>query len=139
MHANHAITFLRSMLMLAFVAACADQPVMPRAAAVPTGESYTVGDPLNAFITGPTTVAGGYNYTWYANSSGGDGTYTYQWHYQAEGSNGWTNVGIGSSVTRRTGSFGPSFNLRLTVISAGTTVVRGIYVTVEGDNCGSTC
>lgn len=130
---KRAITISMSALAVALSAGCTDQPVAPRAAGAEA--RYTASQALDAYITGPTQVLWGQQGTWTANPSGGDGTYTYQWQYKKQGSTLWTNVGTGSSYTRAAGT---SFDLKLTVSSAGTSVVRGLFVTVP-DSCGSTC
>lgn len=131
--ARRALTISLFALVASTLAGCADQPVAPHGAA---GEgSYTASEALNAYITGPTVLLSGQQGTWTANPSGGDGTYTYQWQYKKVGSVLWTNVGTGASYSRAASA---TFDLKLTVSSGGTSVVRGIQVTVP-DSCGSTC
>lgn len=133
--AKRAITISMSALVASILAGCADQPVAPHAVAAAEEGSYTASEALNAYITGPAELLSGQAGTWTANPSGGDGTYVYQWQYKKVGSTLWTNVGISSTYARAAGD---SFDLKLTVWSGGTSVVRGIRVTVP-DSCGSTC
>ncbi|HEX6040536.1 hypothetical protein [Longimicrobium sp.] len=134
MMAKRAFPIVTTLFLGLALAGCSDQPVAPRAAA-DSEASHTVSEALNAYITGPTQLLSGQVGTWTANPSGGDGTYTYLWQYKKTGSTLWTNVGTGSTYSRASNA---TFDLKLTVSSAGSSVVRGIQVTVP-DACGSTC
>lgn len=125
---------ITTLLLGVTLTGCAEQPVAPSATAGAEA-SRTTSEALNAYITGPTQLLSGQGGTWTANPSGGDGTYTYLWQYKKVGSTLWTNVGTGSTYSRASNS---TFDLKLTVSSAGSSVVRGIQVTVP-DACGSTC
>jgi hypothetical protein len=131
---KRAFTVVAPLLLGVAFAGCWDHPALPRPSATDVA-SYTASEALNAYITGPTELAWGDHGTWYANPSGGDGTYSYLWQYKKAGSTLWTNVGTGSSYMRGAGS---TFDLKLTVSSAGQSVVRGIQVVVS-NSCGSTC
>jgi hypothetical protein len=77
--------------------------------------------PPTANITGTTSIATAGTYTWYANAAGGNGTYTYSWEYRVQGGT-WTAVGCGcASYTRTVAANDPSFEIRVTVTSAGLT------------------
>ena len=76
--------------------------------------------PPAANITGPSSVTAAGSYTWQANASGGDGTYAYSWEYRVQNGT-WTAAGTGSSYSRTVAMTDPSFELRVTVTSAGLT------------------
>lgn len=77
--------------------------------------------PPTANITGPTSINAAGSYTWYANAAGGNGTYTYSWEYRVQGG-AWTAVGCGCpSYTQTVATTDPSFEIRVTVTSAGLT------------------
>ena len=76
--------------------------------------------PVNANITGPTSITTKATYTWQANATGGNGTYTYTWEYRVQGGT-WTVSVSGSSYSRTVAPTDPSFELRVTVTSAGLT------------------
>lgn len=135
MHVRHAFPIATTLFLGLALAGCSDPPFAPAAAAEHGRESHTVSEALNAYITGPTQLLSGQVGTWTANPSGGDGTYTYLWQYKKVGSTLWTNVGTGATYSRASNA---TFDLKLTVSSAGSSVVRGIQVTVP-DACGSTC
>ena len=86
---------------------------------------------VGANITGPSLIIFPGSRTWQANASGGNGVYTYQWQYRLQGASTWTNVGTGSSYTRNVGSTAGSFELRVTVTSAGLSASDTHLVDVE--------
>jgi hypothetical protein len=73
-----------------------------------------------ANITGVSSISTAGTYTWQANAAGGNGTYTYNWEYRV-GTGAWTSVGTGSSYSRTVSMSDASFELRVTVTSAGLT------------------
>jgi hypothetical protein len=77
--------------------------------------------PPTANITGPISINAAGSYTWYANAASGNGTYAYSWEYRVQGG-AWTAVGCGcASYTRTVAANEPSFEIRVTVTSAGLT------------------
>jgi subtilisin family serine protease len=74
-----------------------------------------------ANITGTTSITSAGTYTWQANAAGGNSSYTYSWEYRVQGAGTWTAVGTGSSYSRTVALTDPSFELRVTVTSAGLT------------------
>jgi hypothetical protein len=125
-------------LLLLIAGACSDLPVTPSASATASGTT-PLATALSAYITGPTQVAAGGIYTWYANPSGGNGIYAYKWQYQVAGGYGWTDVGTGASYTRGVAFNAVTFHLRLVVTSEGTSVTPTIQVTVTGGCDPATC
>jgi subtilisin family serine protease len=86
--------------------------------------------PPCANITGTANITAAGSYTWSANACGGNGTYTYNWEYRV-GTGAWTSVGTGATYTRSVASGNPSFELRVTVTSAGQTASDTHLVTVN--------
>jgi hypothetical protein len=77
--------------------------------------------PPTANISGATYITTTATYTWQANAAAGNGAYTYAWEYRPQGSSTWTQVGTASSYSRSVSNTGGSFELRVTVTSAGLT------------------
>jgi serine protease len=90
----------------------------------------SVSPPPTTNITGTASITTAGSYTWSANASGGNGTYTYNWEYRV-GTGTWTSVGTGATYTRSVASGNPSFELRVTVTSAGQTASDTHLVTVS--------
>ncbi|HEX6371931.1 MAG TPA: S8 family serine peptidase [Longimicrobium sp.] len=80
-------------------------------------------------ISGPTLVSAG-THTWTASSTGGDGTFSYSWEYRVQNGT-WSAAGTGASYSRTVAAADPSFELRVTVTSAGLTGVDTHLVTVS--------
>ena len=144
-HPKRAAALARCALLMALVGACTDQPLSPRP--TPAGAdapSLAVGltaSDLAVTITGPTVLQSEGSYTWYANVSGGSAPYTYQWERRNSGSTTWSAVigGTGSSWTRSFFSGSNTFDLRVTVTSAGGTAVdtHTVYVQIPPTMCGA--
>ncbi|HEX8692567.1 MAG TPA: S8 family serine peptidase [Longimicrobium sp.] len=86
--------------------------------------------PPSANITGASTISSAGTYTWQANATGGDGSYAYTWEYRVQGG-AWSVVGSGSSYARSVAAGNPSFELRVTVTSAGMSASASKLVTVS--------
>lgn len=118
-----------SVLLMAVMAACADQPVSPRAAADGVQPAANSAEPVAVSISGPPKVISTGTYMWQTYATGGDGTYTYIWERRAQGSGTWTYVGSGTIYYGAVGSE-PSFELRVTAYSGGLAGSHTYAVTV---------
>jgi hypothetical protein len=123
MQVKKAIAFGRSMLLLALMAACADQsstPLAPVDAARAVAPEVGVAnyDPVVVFVSGPPKVITTGTYMWQTYATGGDGTYSYVWERRTQGSSTWTYVGSGTIYYGSVG-YEPSFELRVTAYSGG--------------------
>ncbi len=107
-----------SLLLVALTAACADQPVMARAAADGVPAPSNSAEPIAVYISGPTTIIEPGTYMWQTYATGGDGTYTYVWERRPQGGSTWTYVASGSIYYGAVQSEG-AFELRATAYSGG--------------------
>lgn len=71
-----------------------------------------------ANVTGAAVINSAGTYTWQANATGGVGGNTYRWEHRLQGG-AWSVVGTGSTYSRSVAMSNGSFELRVTVTSAG--------------------
>ena len=87
-------------------------------------------------VSGPTYISEAGEYTWYANPVNGDGNYTYQWQVYSYDSGITEALGNAQSQSMYVSPNGGSFEMLVTVSSAGRSTAGSTYVTTaRTSNC----